>query len=400
MSITPRALAELLSGAGYPVTERRLTDWRTKRWIPDVCRGERPRGTGRGAHYEWQDGEIIAQVFTLLNMLELRGRMETASVLAWFCGFDVPRDMRGLWVSFERLPWEKALSWALAGEDGSVKDAVDMLVLDEQLKQRKKTDGYSDGFVDALGRMGVDPTFDARTYLPTERIEKILGGDDVPRLAKHGAEIASMLSADNVRRAAILVQDYWSTPRRITVIQGIPDEMLAKAHADVRFLLTPYRKWVESSLVAIPHGVISDSEMGLLWIGSRLAWQAGRLLMQLDIALRRLGYGNEVDATISMLRDLAADDDMREVARAFRRDWQLMGRAYPGSTEATGAAADAVADELLRDPVYDKAGPLLRPVANALGQLWMPRLQLAFAAAVEGVEDEAASTARYRSPAP
>src|SRR5208283_1854355 len=120
MSISPRALTELLRSAGYPITERRLTDWRVKQWIPEVCRGERPDGTGRGAYYEWPDGEIIAQVFTLLSMRELRGRMETASVLAWFSGFDVPRDdIRNLWVAFEALPWRKTLRWALAGEEGS-----------------------------------------------------------------------------------------------------------------------------------------------------------------------------------------------------------------------------------------------------------------------------------------
>jgi hypothetical protein len=71
MSISPRVLTELLGSAGYPITERRLTDWRAKRWIPDVRRGERPGGTGRGAHYEWPENEIIAQVFTLLSVLEL-----------------------------------------------------------------------------------------------------------------------------------------------------------------------------------------------------------------------------------------------------------------------------------------------------------------------------------------
>lgn len=40
--------------------------------------------------------------------------METANVLTWFSGFDVPRDdIRKLWVDFEALPMEKTLdSWA------------------------------------------------------------------------------------------------------------------------------------------------------------------------------------------------------------------------------------------------------------------------------------------------
>jgi hypothetical protein len=396
MSISPRVLAELLGSAGYPITERRLTDWRAKRWIPDVCRGERPVGTGRGAYYEWPDREIIAQVFTLLNMLEVRGRMETATILAWFSGFDVPRDdIRNLWVAFENLPWEKTLLGVLAGEEGSVQDAVNMLVTEQQLKQRKKRDGYSDGFVDVISRMGVDPAFDARTHLPSERVAKILAGD-VPKLAEYGAEIAPMLSADVVRGLAILAQDYWSAPRLMAVIQSIPNEMLTKAHADVRFLLGPYRAWVESSVSKIASGG-TDFEHSLLWIGPRLAWQAGRFLMRLDIALRRLGYGTEVDATIAMLRDLAAKDETGDLVRVFKEDWQALARSH--APRLADDAPSALACEPMRDPAYDKAGEILQSIGPVLKDLWLPRLQLALAeAATEGVGNPAASTAPHTRP--
>ena len=398
MSIGPQALTELLESAGHPITERRLTNWRAKQWIPDVCRGQRPVGTGRGAYYEWPDGEIIAQVFTLLSMFEMRGRMKTASVLAWFCGFDVPRnDVRDLWVAFEALPWEKTLRWALAGEEGSVRDAVDIFVTGERQKQHKKKDGYSDGFVDVITRMEVDPAFDARTHLPSERVVKFLASD-VPKLVKHGAEIAPMLSADIVRGLAVLVQDYWSAPRRMAVIRSISDEMLTKAHADVRFLLSPYRAWVESSVTKMADGCLTDSEYALLWMGQRLAWRAGRLLTQLDIALRRLGCGEEVDATMAMLRDLAAKDETREVVTAFKRNWPALARAE--ATDLSQDASDALAQELMRDPAYVKAAEIFQLIGPALKNLWLPRLKLALAeAAMEDIEDPASSTARHRGPA-
>ena len=319
-------------------------------------------------------------------MRELRGRMETASVLAWFSGFDVPRDdIRKLWVAFEALPWEKTRRWALAGEEGSVQDAVDILVTGEQQKQHKKKDGYSDGFVDLITRMGVDPAFDVRTQLPSERVVKFLAGD-VPKLLKLGDEIAPMLSADIVRGLAVLGQDYLSAPRLMDVIQSIPDEMLTKAHADVRFLLSPYRAWVESSVRKIADGRITDFERSALWVGSRLAWKAGRFLMQLDIALRRLGYGDEVDATIAMLRDLAAKDETREVASVFKRHWQALASSYaPGLAED---ASSALAQEHMRDPAYGKAVEIFQTIGPALKNLWLPRLQLTLAeAAMEGIEN-------------
>jgi len=112
-----------------------------------------------------------------------------------------------------------------------------MLVQGERDKQHKKKDGYSDGFVDVISRMGVDPSFDARTQSPAELVATILA-NDVPKLVSGaGADIAPMLSAGLIRSLAVLVQDYWSAPRRMKVIQRVPDELLAKAHADVRFLL-------------------------------------------------------------------------------------------------------------------------------------------------------------------
>jgi hypothetical protein len=382
----------LFESAGFPITERRLTDWRAKRWIPDVCRGERPAGTGRGAHYEWPDTEIIAQIFTLLSLLELRGRMETASVLAWFSGFDVPRiDIRNLWVAFESLPWEKTLQWALAGEEGSVRDAIEILVRGERDKQHKKKDGYSDGFVDVIARMGVDPNFDARTQLPTERVATILASD-VPKLVSGaGAEIAPMLSAGLIRGLAILVQDYWSAPRRMTVIQRVPNEMLAKAHADVRFLLSPYRAWVESSMRRMADDGLTDGEWSMLWMGPRLAWQVGRLLMELDIALRRLGCGDEVDATIAMLRDLTARDDTRQVVEVFGEHWQALARSeLPGDADQ---ASDELAEELRKDPAYDQVGEIFMSFGGALKDLWLPPIRRVLAeASKDDIEYRAAST--------
>jgi hypothetical protein len=56
-----------------------------------------------------------------------------------------------------------------------------------------------------------------------------------------------------------------------------------------------------------------------------MAWKAGRFLMRLDIALRRRGYGDEVEATIATLRNLAAKDETRDLVRCSRnigRCWQ------------------------------------------------------------------------------
>jgi hypothetical protein len=132
------------------------------------------------------------------------------------------------------------------------------------------------------------------------------------------------------------------------VIQGIPDEMLINAHADVRFLLSPYRAWVESSVRKIAEGRMTDFEDPALWLGPRLAWKVGRFLMQLDIALRRLGYEDEVDATIAMLRDVAVMNETRQVVSALKRDWQALASSYALAWGRTcGAPLNTSAWEIL-----------------------------------------------------
>jgi hypothetical protein len=403
MGITPRALAELLG-----IRERVLTDWRVRGWIPDLDRVARRVGTGRGAYYEWPDREIIAHVATIDHALRFeRGRMETAGILAWFTGFDVPRaDIRDLWARFENLPWQKARRWAQADEDEPDQDVVNALVAEYRHQQHKKKSGYPDEVVELIARMSLDPSFDFSTRPLGRRTAKILAGNDVPMPFKVAAWLCGLpvsftdpvfgddiyaddlqlLPADVVRGLAIVKRDYWSSaPRLIEVIRAIPDDTLIRAHADVRFLLSPYRAWLESVMSTVasatdPDLECSDLEESLLRFGPRLAWMTGRQLLKLDIALRRLGCGGQVDETIAMLQELTARDEIRQAASLFMRDWEAKVSPYE-------SAPGALAPQDTWTPVPEGAAAILQSIGLALKNLWLPRLKLALAeAAGEGAE--------------
>jgi hypothetical protein len=108
--------------------------------------------------------------------------------------------------------------------------------------------------------------------------------------------------------------------------------------------------------------------------------------MLLDIALRRLGYGAELDATIAMLRDLAAKDETRDVVKAFKDDWQALA-----SLCASGHAENAASVLYLergKDPAYGHVAEIFQSVGPALEDLWLPRLRLTLAeAAQDGVAE-------------
>jgi hypothetical protein len=81
----------------------------------------------------------------------------------------------------------------------------------------------------------------------------------------------------------------------------------------------------------------------------------------------------------------------------LRKDWQA--RAQSRATGLAEDAPSALARERISDPAYDKVAETFQLIGLALTDLWLPRLKLALAeAAVEGIEDLAASTAQHRSP--
>jgi len=109
-------------------------------------------------------------------------------------------------------------------------------------------------------------------------------------------------------------------------------------------------------------------------------------LMLLDIALRRLGYGAELDATIAMLRDLAAKDETRDIVKAFKDDWQALA-----SLRSSGQAENAASVLYLergKDPAYGHVAEIFQSVSPALEDLWLPRLRLTLAeAAQDGIAE-------------
>jgi hypothetical protein len=95
--------------------------------------------------------------------------------------------------------------------------------------------------------------------------------------------------------------------------------------------------------------------------------------MELDIALRRLGCGDEVDATIAMLRDLAAKDETRRVVAVFKEHWQgLASSEFPDDADD---ASGEFTEELRKDPAYDQAGEIFMSFGRALMDLWLPPIR-------------------------
>ena len=125
--ITPTEVRRRLEGCDLLISERRLTDWRVRGWLPKLTRARPAQGAGPRAHYVWRDPDVVEQTLTLVVSLGLRGRLESARLLTWFSGFDYPIvQMRDDWADFEGRPWRFERRRALAGFRGSDEDALEL----------------------------------------------------------------------------------------------------------------------------------------------------------------------------------------------------------------------------------------------------------------------------------
>jgi hypothetical protein len=130
-------------------------------------------------------------------------------------------------------------------------------------------------------------------------------------------------------------------------------------------------------------------------MGPHIAWKAGRFLMRLDIALRRRGNGDEVEATIATLRNLAAKNETLDVVRVFKEHWQVLaarqarsdGEAFASPDHMNPAAgptqgrpqrstaltcASAAAEPLLTSPILAPAGRVVAVCGHTSGNTARP----------------------------
>ncbi|MGP8161562.1 MAG: hypothetical protein ACLQGJ_10170 [Candidatus Dormibacteria bacterium] len=371
--ITPGEVARRLAGCGYPVTDRRLTDWRARGWLPKLSRARPTKGEGPRACYVWSDPEVVEQTLTLILALGLRGRMETARTLTWFSGFAYPvTEMRNDWAAFEEQPWRAERRRALAGLGGSDEDAVDALKLEARATRPLQKLGLSPLFTDTYVRLLFDVNYRPEAELGTDQAQRLLR--DLPRVFKIEAldRLFPNLRPEPVPKIVEFLQELHNRPRLVSLIRGLSDVEIETIHRDIAFLLGPYRLWLHDAIARANAGEARDTAG--LWMVPRLGWRIGRYLMLLDIALRRRGLGPQIDATFDRLRQVAVDPENRAlVARLWQTGRPLIfsveGDARQRQVEFGRLVASAPGHEHLQESVSDFAEDLRTIWRPAVAQL-------------------------------
>src|SRR5476649_1738800 len=99
--ITPAILSVLLRSYGFVVTERCLTDWRHKGYLPQLSR--RSRGYRAGVLRYWTETDILGQAVAICRRLRGSERKRAYGVIHtnWLAGANIPSHRaQTAWVRF------------------------------------------------------------------------------------------------------------------------------------------------------------------------------------------------------------------------------------------------------------------------------------------------------------
>jgi hypothetical protein len=317
--MSPAKASYLLGLCGWPMTERRLVDWRVRQVLPDVKRVPPPRGKGPRAAYGWSDREVVVQALTLCASLTCRGRLETAQLLTWLAGFEYPvATMRQRWADLEESRWRWALRSVGESPSGDIEAGIDALVMGAKAARATQRLDVSDATVRTYVRAIADPIFDPGRDITRIQAERICR--DLPRIFRGPAyeSLLDYVRPEHIQRLAADLRDYVSTPRLVGLIRSLSDEELEAVHRDCRFLMGAYRAWISDAMMRAERGE-EFSKLALLWT-PRMVWRLGRGIMIIDIAVRREGFATELRQTLEALETLTASSENRETIVWL---WQL-----------------------------------------------------------------------------
>lgn len=115
--ITQDKLIAELSRRGITLWPRTVTDWVTRKLLPDRKRRGKGPGGGRGPQYYWDGDDIFERVVVINTVLSATHNPDTVLFVLWFWGFDVSgTELRRVWVKRYRDVYKKFVKKTDPGE--------------------------------------------------------------------------------------------------------------------------------------------------------------------------------------------------------------------------------------------------------------------------------------------
>lgn len=266
VNLTEEELVEHLNRAGMPVTRRRVMSWRDKGLLPDfdvAGHGLGPR-LGRVPSY-WEDADsIVSQATTVFELLRWHDRVQDIYMPLWLLGHRVPGEI-------VRRKLREEVVFGLEG----------------LAKRDRRFGDREDSLSDLAGEMYTKWRRSEGSSIPD--IDQI---DIVFQLVGN----ASYTPDDPMTPWQQFVRDYLSLRAMDEYLLTATSEEISSLQQD--FVLLSY---IVRSVFGLVPGLVESIDV------YSLVSLMGRLLVLFDLAVRRAGYGPEIEFYLelcaSWLRD-------------------------------------------------------------------------------------------------
>ncbi len=314
--LTPAHLIKVLNRLGYPVTERRLTDWRKKGLLPKLQEKGRQH---HGKVYYWEEPDVVAQAITVHTLMARRSRSDWVLLSTWFAGFEMPIDQ------VRRLLQEQA--------EEEKKPVLEELntPFATQIQIARWGKALADQIADSSSWSTATLIFVLNLYwnfdysIDKRAVENL--ATDLLGLASRlpqSTQATDVVNSSELYTLAKAFQDQGSFWARYDLITETTDENLFAAHRDWRMVVSVLRRVLRLTTPEAAPGF--SAYIPLLVI-------LGNIAINFDLILRKSGYGPRIEKVLLEVVDFmqrsAIDRVLRQVLEgepvSERVDVQLQG---------------------------------------------------------------------------
>lgn len=303
--LTQEGLMETLHRRGYAdATHRQIVDWRSRGILPpfDLKGAGRGRSSGR-AHSRWADADLIMeQAIWTLELLNLYGNYSQVYIPLWLLGYSIePHHIR----QALSAPLERTIS-NVERECSSERNMEDVLSdtahsLTARLKQEQfPVCDVTQDAMDLILNVFMNPNYDMTDTDAFGALQSWLQhcerSEMFQSIARKETDPNQPSTLNSGVRQVLLIQKHLSLPEIKRAVDECGDDEILVVEHDLESL---------RHVVCMVERLLSAELPGDLIVPLDMVWRfvlgLGRVMVCIDLSLRKQGFGKDIDSLLSEL---------------------------------------------------------------------------------------------------
>jgi len=331
--LTQEQLIDDLRSLGYDdASETRVALWRKSELLPPFDGGG--SGQGRGCGREkcfWTSRKVLDQAVALSDLLKTYSRLEDLYLPLWQMGFDIPlyRVRPAL-----MAPLLKAAEDFSVKEDGTeaIEDLIDEQVakIHPVIRRRIRFFDMPEESLAVVVNIIANPKYAFWDEPYEDGVTKLKEWElSFGQRCREHLGISTEVNRDlvtennNIFKDALFINRYLSLPVLLAVTQDCANEELQTVQRDLqtgRQILLVFKRIVELLSPFLPESWRLQPEK------MKVVFNFGRIMVWVDLALRRNGFGPMIDQTLSQILNQLQNDFDEAAERQLQASGPEIGK--------------------------------------------------------------------------